>query len=177
MSDLNLTFEDHSHKCDTFNSGSSYVTFYQCSIVTCNTITILCKIYGFDILVTLSLIQLCFVIHHAGIRRPSQPIKQNNAKFGGKLPFHHILRLFLLCFKIFNFPLFYDVSFDSLTQDNMGGKLQTISPLKVRNTFTPKNPLSREDLYPSCIKREVSNFGFCYFSSFLLTWNHMGEKT
>ncbi len=59
---------------------------------------------------------------HAGVRRPSvrpssivrrpsvklmfsEPIKQINAKFGGKVPFHHISRPFFFCFS--KFRIFY----------------------------------------------------------------------
>ena len=62
----------------------------------------------------------------------------------------------------------------------MGGKFQTTSPLKAQNRFTPKKFMhtSREGLYQSCINiGEISNFGFLQnVFSFLLTWDHMGEK-
>ncbi len=61
---------------------------------------------------------------HAGVRRPSvrrpsvklifsEPVKQINAKFGGKVPFHHISRPFFFVSQ--NFAIFIFYEFLSLT--------------------------------------------------------------
>ncbi len=59
---------------------------------------------------------------HAGVRRPSvcrpsvkpvfsEPVRHIKAKFGGKVPLHHISRPFSLFFKILHFCFFYDFFF------------------------------------------------------------------
>ncbi len=51
----------------------------------------------------------------------SELIKQINAKFGGKVPFHHISRPFLcLFFKNLVFLIFYDFFSFSFIWDHMG---------------------------------------------------------
>ncbi len=110
---------------------------------------------------------------HVGIRRPSivkpifsEPVKQINAKFGGKVPLTiSIPVIFFFEFKAFDFYIFF-FSF-SLTWDHMGKKLQTTSPLKVLTKFTPKKSCillggSLPKLY-----KDWRNFKFWIFTKFL----------
>ena len=68
----------------------------------------------------------------------SETVKQINAKFDGKVPFHHISRLFFFFFQNFAFLIFYDFFSVLLTWDHMAEKIQTTSPLKVHITCTPQ---------------------------------------
>ncbi len=76
---------------------------------------------------------------HAGVRRPSvkpvfsELVMQINAKFGGKVPFHHISRsFFLFVFQNFAFLIFYEFFSFSSTWDYIGEK--TSNDISSENT-------------------------------------------
>ena len=124
------------------------------------------------------------VMRASDLRRPpvvcktrffSEPMKQINAKFGGKVPFHHIFRLSFHNFACLIFCYFFPFL---LTWDHMGETTSNdISSESAKQTCSPKfmhTPM--KGLYQSCIKNcEISNFGFLgnfFYSFFLerLTW-------
>ncbi len=101
----------------------------------------------------------------------SESITQINAKFSGKVPFHHISRPFFeIC--IFDFLWFYDfmifyvcVNMVPLIWEK---KLQTTYCLKVHNRFASKiHAYSWEGSLPKTYK-ELWNFKFLIVSNFFL---------
>ena len=81
---------------------------------------------------------VCRLSVHPSVRRPpvklifSEPVKQINAKFGGRVHFTISPDFLLLFFKISHFLFFYYFFI-------WEKKLQTTSPLKVHDRFAPKN--------------------------------------
>ena len=109
----------------------------------------------------------------------SEPVKHINAKFDGKVSFHHISGSFFFCFVFQNFAflIFYDFFSLSLTWDHMGEKISNdISSESAQQICSQKfMHTARKGLYQSCIKNcEISNFVFWqFFCSFFLMF-HMG---
>ena len=71
----------------------------------------------------------------------SEPIKQINATFGEKVPFHHISKQYFVVIQNFAFLFILHFFFCfSLTWDHVGEKLQTTSPLKFITNSLSKIP-------------------------------------
>ncbi len=125
---------------------------------------------------------------HAGVRRPSsvvrpssvkpvfsEPVKQINAKFGGKVPFHHISRpLFCSFSKFVIFDFFYDFLSFSLTWGHMGEKtLNDILSESAQQIFSQKFMCTPGKGLYQIVQRIVKfqSFDFWHFFSGVGGWD------